>query len=106
LDRNNPQNNNELPYIVKITLGQPVNLPENIPNDLFDGQRKPNSLFKRPEDSKDQPDFPQRNPNAENPDPFIQNEKSQIQNEQFGNDIAIVYIDGARFLPENVSFTR
>ena len=93
LDRANPKNNKELPYIVKVTVGQPVNQPENVPTDLFDGRNKPESLFRKPEDFKDESNFPKRNPNADNPDPFIPNEKNQIVNELFNNDIVILYID-------------
>jgi len=92
-----------LPFIVKITVGQPVNQPENVPSDLFNGRRRPESLFR----NKDEvPQIMDKNAN-ENPDPFISNDKNQIVNEFFEpNDIAIIYVDGARFLPENVSFTR
>lgn len=107
LDRNNPKNNKELPYIIKVTVGQPVNLPENVPSDLFDNKKKPESLFKRPKDFIDNSDFPQKNPNADNPDPFIQNEKNQVKNELFKNDdVLVFYVDAARYLPENISFTR
>ena len=107
LDRNNPKNNKELPYIIRVTVGQPVNLPENVPNDLFNSKKRPESLFKKPDDFVDNSDFPQRNPNSDNPDPFIQNEKNQVKNELFKSDDSLIfYVDAARFLPENVSFTR
>lgn len=80
-----------------------MNLAENVPNDLFDGNRHP-SLFRKPEeeDTKSKKD-----PYANNPDPFIQNETGQVASDLFRNDdIVILYIDGARFLPENVSFSR
>lgn len=108
LDRAKPSNNVELPYLVKVTVGQPVNQPENVPSDLFDGRNaKPESLFRKPNGFKDETDFPKRNPNADNPDPFIVNEKNQVSSELFKkDDIVILYIDSARFLPENVSYTR
>lgn len=93
MDRQNPKNNKELPYIVKLTVGQPVNQPENAPTDLFDRKRKPESLFRKPENFKDDTDFPKRNPNSENPDPFIQNEKNQIDSELFKDDVLNLYID-------------
>ena len=106
LNRHDPKKNVELPYILKVTVGQPLNLAENVPNNLFD-YRKPNSLFRKPDGHEDNTQFPKKNPNANNPDPFIPNEKSQVLNELFKkDDIAIVYVDAARFLPENTSFSR
>ena len=106
IDRSDPKKNKELPYLIKVTVGQPVNHAENVPNDLFHPQNVPSSLFRKPEDFKDSTNFPKRNPNAENPDPFIPNEKSQVQNSLFKDDTLILYVDGARFLPENTSFSR
>ena len=102
LDRNNPKNNVEVPHIIKITIGQPVNLAEDVPNNLFDGKRHP-SLFRKPEEDAKAKGNPYKN----NPDPFILNETGQVASDLFRNDdIIILYIDGARFLPENVSFSR
>ena len=62
-------------------------------------------MFKKPSDNT--LNNPQKDLANDNPDPFIQNEKNQVKNELFKSDDAlIIYIDGARFLPENVSFTR
>lgn len=105
LDRANPKNNKELPYIVKVTVGQPVNQSENINDDLFNGKKNV-SYFSKPENFKDNTDFLKHNPNAENSEPFIPNTKGQIQNQLFKDDVLILYIDGARFLPENVTFSR
>lgn len=86
-----------------MTIGQPVNQPENVPDDLFNPRKKQESIFRKDEPFNEKEGV---NPNAENPDPFIPNEKSQIKNELFKDDVFYLYIDGARFLPENVSFTR
>lgn len=107
LNRTNPKENIELPYIIKLTIGQPVSKPENIPNDLYDGKKEQKSLFRKPDGFEDNSNFPKKNPNANNPDPFILNEKNQVNSELFQkDDMIILYVDGARYLPENVSFSR
>lgn len=54
-----------------------------------------------------QPDFPFKDPTTENPAPFIPNETSYVDEGIFKkDDIINFYVDGARFLPENVTYSR
>jgi hypothetical protein len=104
---NTPSLNKVLPYEVKVTIAQPREFLPEYPRKLPDGPKEtpvPHEGGIVPRLGKL---FPHQNREEEVKDPWIPNTQTSVKNELFlSDDIAVIYIDGCRFLPENTSFTR
>ena len=102
-----PTWNKALPYEVKVTIAQPREFLPEYPWKLPDGPKE----IPIPHEGGIVPWlgklFPHQNWEENIKDPWISNTSTVIKNELFlPDDIAVIYIDGCRFLPENTSFTR
>jgi hypothetical protein len=111
-DTENTSNNEYLNYDLAVILNEPREQAPQIK--IPDPMVKPQPFAKREEgkeESKDEVPQPSKDDKDENKDqnsdPFIPNNLRQFTDKRFDiNEVIILYVDSARFLPENISVPK